>query len=93
LQEEVRDLLATGSGPRAAVSIREVLGGGVSLYGAVEREVCSQEEMASVLELGTLCRSTASTSMNNRCELRALHAGLRHTLCGGSSSSNFGIDL
>lgn len=39
MQEEVRDLLVTTSGPRTAVSIREVLGGGVCLYGAVEREV------------------------------------------------------
>jgi kinesin family protein 4/21/27 len=65
-QEEVRDLLITGSGPRAAVSIREVPGGGVSLAGAVEKEVKSLDEMVAVLEMGTLCRATASTNMNNR---------------------------
>ncbi|KAL6746535.1 hypothetical protein V8C86DRAFT_2939694 [Haematococcus lacustris] len=65
-KEEVRDLLITGSGVRSAVSIREVPGGGVSLCGAVEKEVTSQEEMAAVLEMGTLCRATASTNMNSR---------------------------
>lgn len=34
-------------------------------------QVRSREEMAGVLELGTLCRSTASTSMNNRWARRA----------------------
>lgn len=56
---------ATG-GPRPAITIRETQSGGVALYGAVEREVHSREEMAEVLEMGTLCRSTASTNMNNR---------------------------
>lgn len=37
------------------------------MYGATEREVGSQMEMAAVLETGTLCRSTASTNMNNKC--------------------------
>lgn len=45
----------------------QVVGGGVTLYGATEREVGSQMEMAAVLETGTLCRSTASTNMNNKC--------------------------
>ncbi|KAG2444138.1 hypothetical protein HYH02_009078 [Chlamydomonas schloesseri] len=66
-KEEIKDLLmpATG-GPRPAITIRETQSGGVALYGAVEREVHSREEMAEVLEMGTLCRSTASTNMNNR---------------------------
>lgn len=67
-KEEIRDLLSLStpsSGPRAAVTIREnVQGGGISLYGAVEKDVRSAEEMAQVLETGTLCRSTASTNMN-----------------------------
>ena len=63
----MRDLLVVGSGPRSAVSIREVPGGGVSLCGVVEREVHCEEEMAAVLEMGSLCRATASTNMNNRC--------------------------
>ncbi|GLC45179.1 hypothetical protein PLESTB_000427200 [Pleodorina starrii] len=66
-KEEVKDLLLPAStGPRPAVTIRETPNGDVSLYGAVEREVRTREEMADVLEQGTLCRSTASTSMNNR---------------------------
>jgi len=48
------------------VTIRE-LPGGVTLAGAVEREVHSREEMATVLEQGSLCRAVASTNMNNRC--------------------------
>ena len=66
-KEEIRDLLSqgSGSGPRPSVTIREnVQGGGISLYGAVEKDVKSVEEMAGVLETGTLCRSTASTNMN-----------------------------
>ena len=68
-KEEIRDLLSqsttTGAQPRTAVTIREnVQGGGISLYGAVERDVRTTEEMALVLETGTLCRSTASTNMN-----------------------------
>lgn len=65
-KEEVRDLLIATSGPRPAVSIRESPGGGVCLYGATEMEVRTQEEMAAVLEMGTLCRATASTGMNDR---------------------------
>ncbi|GLI69654.1 hypothetical protein VaNZ11_014325 [Volvox africanus] len=66
-KEEVKDLLLPAcNGPRPAVTIRETPNGDVALYGAVEKEVRSREEMAEVLELGTLCRSTASTSMNNR---------------------------
>ncbi|GFR40655.1 hypothetical protein Agub_g1240 [Astrephomene gubernaculifera] len=66
-KEEVKDLLLpSSSGPRPAVTIREMQNGGVALYGAVEKEVRSREEMAEVLEMGTLCRSTGSTNMNNR---------------------------
>lgn len=50
-QEEIRDLLAPDlAGPAQGVHIREVVGGGVCLSGAAEREVSSQEEMAAVLE-------------------------------------------
>lgn len=48
------------------VTIRE-LPGGVTLSGAVEREVHSREEMAAVLEQGSLCRAVGATNMNNRC--------------------------
>ncbi len=66
VQEEVRDLLvADQRAPRAAVTVRE-LPTGVSLAGAVEQEVRNREEMAAVLERGSLCRATASTNMNNR---------------------------
>lgn len=65
-QEEVRDLLyANSGGPRPVVSIRE-MGGGVCLCGATEIGVSSEQEMAALLETGTLCRATASTNMNNR---------------------------
>ncbi len=66
-QEEIKDLLLpAGGGARAAITIRETQSGGVALYGAVEREVRNRQEMAEVLSMGTLCRSTASTNMNNR---------------------------
>lgn len=66
-QEEVKDLLLPNHpGNRPAVSIRETPSGGVCLYGAVEKDVATREDMAAVLEMGTLCRSTASTNMNNR---------------------------
>ncbi len=52
-------------GPRPVVTIRE-LPSGVTLEGAVEREVKTRAEMMAVLEQGTLCRATASTNMNNR---------------------------
>ena len=65
-QEDVRDLLFTDNhSPRPVVTIRE-MPSGVSLAGAVEREVHSQEEMALLLEQGSLCRAVASTNMNNR---------------------------
>ena len=49
-QEEIRDLLAADAGLAQGVHIREVVGGGVCLSGAAEREVTSQAEMAAVLE-------------------------------------------
>ncbi|KAI8464754.1 MAG: hypothetical protein J3K34DRAFT_525930 [Monoraphidium minutum] len=65
-KEEVRDLLfVEGRVPRPQVTIRE-LPGGVTLAGAVEREVRSREEMACVLEQGSLCRAVGATNMNNR---------------------------
>ncbi|KIZ01228.1 kinesin family member 3/17 [Monoraphidium neglectum] len=65
-KEEVRDLLfVEGRGARPQVTIRE-LPGGVTLAGAVEREVHSREEMAGVLEQGSLCRAVGATNMNNR---------------------------
>ncbi|GAX80469.1 hypothetical protein CEUSTIGMA_g7908.t1 [Chlamydomonas eustigma] len=65
-KEDIRDLLASGSGPRPVPTIRESPAGGVSLYGAIEKEVKTTDEMAAVLDMGTLCRATASTSMNSR---------------------------
>jgi hypothetical protein len=62
----VKDLLVDQhKGPRPVVTIRE-LPAGVTLEGAVEREVKSRAEMMAVLEQGTLSRATASTNMNNR---------------------------
>ncbi|KAG2494778.1 hypothetical protein HYH03_007022 [Edaphochlamys debaryana] len=66
-KEEVKDLLLPhNNASRPAITIRETQSGGVALYGAVEREVRSREEMAAVLQDGTLNRSTASTNMNQR---------------------------
>jgi kinesin family protein 4/21/27 len=66
LQEEVRDLLFTDMrAPRPVVSIRE-LPTGVSLAGAIEKEVHSKVEMLRLLEQGSVCRAVASTNMNNR---------------------------
>ena len=50
----------------APVQIREVMGGGVCLAGASEREVNSKADMAATLEQGSLLRATASTGMNKR---------------------------
>ena len=63
LQEEIRDLLVLDAAP---VQIREVMGGGVCLAGASEREVNSKADMAATLEQGSLLRATASTGMNKR---------------------------
>eukprot|EP00798_Chlamydomonas_sp_ICE-L_P008275 gene8275-1544_t len=65
-KEEIKDLLLTNPSIHTVVSIRENPGSGVCLYGAVEKEVTTKEEMASILEQGTLCRSTGSTNMNSR---------------------------
>lgn len=66
LQEEIRDLLVTSPAQRSAISIRESSAGGVSLYGAVELDVRSVDQMARILEAGSLARATASTSMNSK---------------------------
>lgn len=66
-QEEIRDLMVTeGSVSASAIHIREVVGGGVCLAGATEKEVRTREEMAQVLEQGSLLRATGSTGMNRR---------------------------
>lgn len=65
LQEDIRDLLVV-NGSQQSVHIREVLGGGVCLAGATEKEVPSKAEMAAILEQGTLLRATATTGMNKR---------------------------
>ena len=65
LQEDIRDLLVV-NGSQQSVHIREVLGGGVCLAGATEKEVPSKDEMAAILEQGTLLRATATTGMNKR---------------------------
>lgn len=46
--------------------IREVVGGGVCLAGAIEKEVTTKQEMANILEQGSLLRATAATGMNKR---------------------------
>ncbi|KAL4566073.1 hypothetical protein LXL04_030183 [Taraxacum kok-saghyz] len=79
-KEEVFDLLesnpnayskADGTGKptgpsRAPIQIRETAGGGISLAGVTEAEVTSQEEMASFLLRGSVCRATGSTNMNSQ---------------------------
>lgn len=65
VQEDIRDLLVV-NGSQQSVHIREVLGGGVCLAGATEKEVPSKAEMAAILEQGTLLRATATTGMNKR---------------------------
>lgn len=65
MQEEIRDLLVV-NGTQQSVHIREVIGGGVCLAGATEREAPTQAEMAAILEQGTLLRATATTGMNKR---------------------------
>nr|PNR45420.1 hypothetical protein PHYPA_015191 [Physcomitrium patens] len=81
LKEEVHDLLdpnppATeanfggGSKPitvgKPPIQIRETTNGGITLAGVTETDVKSLEEMAACLEQGSLCRATASTSMNSQ---------------------------
>lgn len=79
-KEEVFDLLESNSaayskadgngkpaGPsRAPIQIRETANGGISLAGVTEAEVTSQEEMASFLLRGSVCRATGSTNMNSQ---------------------------
>ncbi|KAL8243151.1 hypothetical protein R6Q59_009409 [Mikania micrantha] len=79
-KEEVFDLLdstpivyskADGNakpvGPsRTPIQIRETANGGISLAGVTEAEVISQEEMASFLLRGSVCRATGSTNMNSQ---------------------------
>jgi Kinesin motor domain len=66
-QEEIRDLMVTdGAISASSIHIREVVGGGVCLAGATEKEVQTREEMAQVLEQGSLLRATGSTGMNRR---------------------------
>jgi hypothetical protein len=62
-QEDIRDLLMQESGAQNQVQIREVVGGGVCLAGATEREVSSKEEMEAILEQGSLLRATAATGV------------------------------
>ncbi|KAK9792731.1 hypothetical protein WJX73_010908 [Symbiochloris irregularis] len=65
-QESIRDLLLTETGARTAVEIqiREDGTGGICLAGAIERQVESREEMATLLEQGALLRATGATGMN-----------------------------
>lgn len=79
-KEEVFDLLESNPavysktdgngkpvGPsRAPIQIRETANGGISLAGVTEAEVTSQEEMASFLLRGSVCRATGSTNMNSQ---------------------------
>ena len=62
-KEEIRDLLR----PKSAVSLRDSPdGGGVTLVGACEKEVCTIEQMAEALRDGSNARATAATGMNDR---------------------------
>lgn len=51
---------------RAPIQIRETANGGISLAGVTEAEVTSQDEMASFLLRGSVCRATGSTNMNSQ---------------------------
>jgi hypothetical protein len=68
LQEEIRDLLSPDQAASAAspsVHIREVVGGGVCLAGAHEKDVTSKEQMAAILDqvpLSATARSSCSLS-------------------------------
>eukprot|EP01018_Ginkgo_biloba_P022483 Gb_12260 [translate_table: standard] len=48
------------------IQIRENSNGGITLAGVTEADVSSQEEMASFLAHGSLCRATGSTNMNSQ---------------------------
>ncbi|GJY28461.1 kinesin-like protein KIN-4C, partial [Tanacetum coccineum] len=76
-KEEVFDLLESsntgyskadwnGKPSWAPIQIRETANGGISLAGVTEAEVTSQEEMASFLLRGSVCRATRSTNMNSQ---------------------------
>ncbi|KAK1406714.1 hypothetical protein QVD17_38322 [Tagetes erecta] len=79
-KEEVFDLLessptvypkADGNvksvGPsRVPIQIRETANGGISLAGVTEAEVTTQDDMASFLLRGSVCRATGSTNMNSQ---------------------------
>nr|GEW19667.1 kinesin-like protein KIN-4C [Tanacetum cinerariifolium] len=79
-KEEVFDLLESsstvyskadgngkGTGPsRVPIQIRETANGGISLANVTEAEVTSQEETASFLLRGSVCRATGSTNMNTQ---------------------------
>ena len=52
-QEEIKDLLlpASPGAARPGITIRETQAGGVGLYGNVEKEVRTRDELATVLEV------------------------------------------
>lgn len=59
--EEIKDLLDPVN---SRVTIRENQDGEITVIGAREEVVESEEEMMLLLERGTLCRTTGSTLMN-----------------------------
>lgn len=59
--EEIKDLLDIVN---SRVTIRENQDGEITVAGAREETVESEEELMLLLERGTLCRTTASTLMN-----------------------------
>ncbi len=54
---------------KAPIQIREITNGGITLTGVTEVDVTTQEEMASVLAQGSLCRANGSTNTNNQSRL------------------------
>ncbi|GBG79956.1 hypothetical protein CBR_g30218 [Chara braunii] len=58
-----RDVVAAPQKP--SITIRETLGGGITLANVIEAEVRSLNDMALYLEQGSLSRSTGSTVMNS----------------------------
>ncbi|XP_023700548.1 kinesin family member 4 [Paramormyrops kingsleyae] len=61
--EEILDLLCS-SKDKPAISIREDPKEGIKIVGLTEKEVFSQHEMVSCLELGNAARTVGSTAMN-----------------------------
>lgn len=67
---QVKDLLRfseggeAGGGAASALSIREEVGGTVTVSGLSRHEVSSVEAVSALLYQGALCRATASTHMN-----------------------------